>query len=87
MALNIVLPVKDDSSFSMDSLESRLAQLVPALHRLQLDIPSLKDPRTRIVPESGDGDLSSGILQTPAGSVVLIDETLMKEGELKDKGM
>ena len=41
----------------------------------------------RFVPESNGEDLSSGYLQVPAGSVMLLTETGIQEGNIVEKGV
>lgn len=52
---------------------------------MQLSLETLNNDR--FVPESNGEDLSSGYLQVPAGSVMLLTETGVQEGNVIEKGM
>lgn len=41
----------------------------------------------RFIPESNGEDLFSGYLQVPAGSVMLLTETGIQEGNIVEKGV
>lgn len=67
-------------------LSHALTQLVPALVHQPLSIEALN--KQRWYPSSDDGDmLRSGRLQLAKGSTLLIDETQLDEGTLKDTGV
>jgi len=51
---------------------------------VQLSLETLNNDR--FVPESDGGDLSSGYLQVPAGSVMLLAETGLQEGTIVERG-
>lgn len=52
---------------------------------MQLSLEALNGGR--FIPESNGEDLSSGYLQVPAGSVMLLTEAGIHEGNLVEKGM
>jgi hypothetical protein len=62
-----------------------LSRLLPLFSVVKLSLEVLNSDR--FVPESDGEDLSSGYLQLPAGSVVLLTETGIKEGGINEKGM
>lgn len=62
-----------------------LSQILPLTHTLPLSLASLnKDP---CAPESRDEDLHSGALQLPAGTVLLLSEGGVCEGQLFERGL
>lgn len=52
---------------------------------MQLSLEALNNDR--FIPESNGEDLSSGYLQVPAGSVMLLTETGVREGNIVEKGV
>jgi len=52
---------------------------------MKLSLDALNNDR--FVPESNGEDLSSGYLQVPAGSVMLLTETGIQEGNIVEKGV
>lgn len=69
----------------MASLRSALSSVLPRFVTLSLTIPSLN--ATPFFPRSVDESLQSGALQLPAGTAVLVDESALGEGTLKDAGV
>ena len=74
-----------DSGSSTPAICSILSRLLPLFSVLKLSLEALNNDR--FVPESNGENLSSGYLQVPAGSVVLLTETGIKEGNITEKGM
>jgi hypothetical protein len=70
---------------STPALCSVLSKLLPLFSVVQLSLEALNNDR--FVPESNGEDLSSGYLQVPAGSVMLLTETGIQEGNIVEKGM
>lgn len=64
---------------------SVLSKLLPLFSVVQLSLEVLNNDR--FVPESNGEDLSSGYLQVPIGSVMLLTETGVQEGNISEKGM
>jgi len=62
-----------------------LSQLLPLFSVVQLSLEALNNDR--FIPENNGGDLSSGYLQVPAGSVMVLTETEIREGNVVEKGM
>jgi len=52
---------------------------------VQLSLEALNNDR--FIPESNGEDLSSGYLQVPDGSVMLLTETGIREGNVVEKGV
>jgi hypothetical protein len=52
---------------------------------LPLSLPILNG--TSFYPKSNDENLLAGVLQLLDGTCVLVDETVLKEGTLKDQGI
>jgi len=52
---------------------------------VELSLEALNNDR--FIPESNGEDLSSGYLQVPAGSVMLLTETGIREGNVVEKGV
>ena len=65
------------------TLSALLALLLPVTHTLNLE--SLN--KSRYSPESKDEDLHAGVLQLPQGTVLLVSEGGVREGQLIDRGM
>ena len=82
LSLNLALP----HNFTTD-LAARLASLLPAFTALDLSIPALNDPATRLAPRSRDENLESGRLQLAPHSAVLVDLRGVGEGRLEDGGV
>lgn len=59
--------------------------LFPLSHSLPLSLDSLN--KTNFTPESKDEDLHAGILQLPQGTVLLVSEGGVREGQLHERGM
>ncbi|KAF9646854.1 hypothetical protein BDM02DRAFT_3099124 [Thelephora ganbajun] len=64
---------------------SVLSKLLPLFSVVKLSLEALNNDR--FIPESNGEDLSSGYLQVPAGSVILIAENGIQEGNVVEKGM
>jgi len=62
-----------------------LSTLLPLFSVMQLSLESLNNDR--FIPESDGEDLSSGYLQIPNGSVMLLTETGIQEGNVVEKGI
>jgi hypothetical protein len=84
LSLNLALP--DSLTSSVSSFTATLSSLLPRLTSLDLSIPSLNDPKTRLAPRSRDESLESGQLQLAAGTAVVVDLTKIGEGKLEDTG-
>jgi len=61
-----------------------LKRLLPTLVELPLSLDILNG--TNFYPRSDDENLLAGVLQLPDGTCVLVDETMLKEGTLKEQG-
>ena len=66
-------------------MSALLALLLPVTHTLNLSLESLN--KSRYSPESKDEDLHAGVLQLPQGTVLLVSEGGVREGQLIDRGM
>lgn len=73
-----------NSMASTPALYSVLSKLLPLLSIVQFSLETLNNDR--FTPESSGEDLSSGYLQVPAGSVMLLTETGVQEGNVVEKG-
>ncbi|KAG0021756.1 hypothetical protein BGZ80_001771 [Entomortierella chlamydospora] len=80
------LNIRDSSPNSpvFHNLSLVMKSILPKVHTIPLSLKCLNDnfffPR-------GDEHLSSGILQVTRGTAMLLDETVMEEGTLTDKGV
>jgi hypothetical protein len=72
------------SGASTPALYSVLSKLLPLSSIVQLSLETLNNDR--FTPESSGEDLYSGYLQVPAGSVMLLTETGVQEGNVVEKG-
>lgn len=70
---------------STPTICSVLSRLLPFFSFLKLSLETLNNDR--FVPESNGEDLSSGYLQMPAGSVILLTEIGIEEGNINEKGV
>lgn len=68
-------------------LSSALSEILPSLIQQSLSLSHLNDVKTQFSPKSNGEFLTSGRFQLPIGSNVLIDETQMGEGQLKENGI
>lgn len=82
LALNLSLP----RNFATD-LAARLATVLPALTTVDLSIPILNSPDTRLAPRNRDENLESGRLQLGPGTAVVVDMRAIGEGTLADGGV
>ncbi|KLO11990.1 hypothetical protein SCHPADRAFT_830184 [Schizopora paradoxa] len=80
------------SQFEKDARESvtpllahALKQILPLSTFLSLSLERLNSQK--FIPESVDEDLHAGFLQLPKGSVLLLSDNEVEEGQLSDKGM
>ncbi len=64
-----------------------LRKLSPAVVSQSLALAELNDPSKRLFPTSDGENLTAGRLQLARGTVLLLDEAAMGEGELKDLGV
>ncbi|KAI0646777.1 mini-chromosome maintenance replisome factor-domain-containing protein [Trametes meyenii] len=69
----------------LPTLSTILRLLLPLTHTLPLSLDALN--KSRFTPESKDEDLHSGILQVPQGTVLLISEGGVGEGQLLERGV
>lgn len=81
LSLNLALP----TSFTT-SIDSIISSLVPKTTSLELSIPKLNDPKTKMAPRNRDENLESGALQLSPGTSVLVDMRGIGEGKLADTG-
>jgi len=65
-------------------LTSVLENLFPTVLTIPLSLKTLND--TSFAPESKDEDLHSGWLQIPQGSLCVVTETDIEEGQVNQKG-
>lgn len=72
------------SRVSTPALYPVLSKLLPLFSIVELSLETLNNDR--FTPESSGEDLSSGYLQVPAGSVMLLTEAGVQEGNLVEKG-
>jgi Mini-chromosome maintenance replisome factor len=61
-----------------------LQKLLPAFIELPLSLDVLNT--TNFYPRSNDENLHAGVLQLLDGTTVLVDETVLNEGTLKEQG-
>ncbi len=61
-----------------------LSLLLPLSHSLSLSLDSLN--KSSFTPESKDEDLHAGVLQLPQGTVLLVSEGGVREGQLLERG-
>ncbi|KAG2181550.1 hypothetical protein INT44_008365 [Umbelopsis vinacea] len=66
-------------------MEIPTRKLVPAFVELPLSLDVLNT--TNFYPRSNDENLHAGVLQLLDGTTVLVDETMLKEGTLKEQGV
>ncbi len=69
---------------STPTLHHVLSLIFPLVTTLPLSLSALN--RTSFCPESKDEDLHSGWLQHPKGSVMMLSEGTVTEGEISSKG-
>lgn len=69
------------------ALDAVLHEIVPAVVTQSLQLEHLNDPQQALFVRSTDHGIQAGRLQLPPGTCVLVDETSMGEGELKDHGV
>ncbi|CAG8451508.1 3093_t:CDS:10 [Diversispora eburnea] len=62
-----------------------LSSILPKYHDLQFTLSTLNE--IDYFPNSNNDELNSGVFQVSKGTWFLIDETVMKEGKLNDKGV
>ncbi|CDO77853.1 hypothetical protein BN946_scf185032.g5 [Trametes cinnabarina] len=67
------------------TLSAILQLLLPLTHTLPLSLDTLN--KSQFVPESKDEDLHAGILQLPKGTVLLVTEGGVREGQLLERGI
>ncbi|KAI0747846.1 mini-chromosome maintenance replisome factor-domain-containing protein [Daedaleopsis nitida] len=67
------------------ALSAVLALLLPLTHTLTLSLEGLN--KERYTPESKDEDLHAGVLQLPQGTVLLVSEGGVREGQLLERGV
>ena len=58
--------------------------LLPLSYTLSLSLDSLN--KSKFAPESKDEDLHAGVLQLPQGTVLLVSEGGVREGQLLERG-
>ncbi|RPD65834.1 hypothetical protein L227DRAFT_493226 [Lentinus tigrinus ALCF2SS1-6] len=73
------------SATPVPTLSAVLAALLPLTYPLNLSLESLN--KTRYTPESKDEDLHAGVLQLPQGTVMLVSEGGVREGQLLEQGI
>lgn len=66
------------------TLSAVLQLLLPLIHTLPLSLDTLN--KSHFVPESKDEDLHAGVLQLPQGTVLLVTEGAVTEGQLLERG-
>ncbi|KAM5531827.1 hypothetical protein V8D89_014526 [Ganoderma adspersum] len=69
----------------LPTLSAVLNLLLPLSHTLPLSLDSLN--KSNFTPESKDEDLHSGVLQLPHGTVLLVSEGGVREGQLHERGV
>ncbi|KAI0371789.1 hypothetical protein BV20DRAFT_965065 [Pilatotrama ljubarskyi] len=67
------------------TLSAVLKLLLPLMHTLPLSLDTLN--KSQFVPESRDEDLHAGVLQLPQGTVLLVTEGGVREGQLLERGV
>ena len=66
------------------ALSAVLSAILPLAHTLPLSLESLN--RSKFAPSSKDEDLHAGVLQLPQGTVLLVSEGGVREGQLLEQG-
>ncbi|KAI1790741.1 mini-chromosome maintenance replisome factor-domain-containing protein [Ganoderma leucocontextum] len=69
----------------LPTLAAVLNLLLPLSHSLSLSLDSLN--KSNFTPESKDEDLHAGVLQLPQGTVLLVSEGGICEGQLLERGV
>ncbi|PIL23726.1 hypothetical protein GSI_13476 [Ganoderma sinense ZZ0214-1] len=69
----------------LPTLSAVLNLLLPLSHSLPLSLDSLN--KSNFTPESKDEDLHAGVLQLPQGTVLLVSEGGVREGQLHERGL
>ncbi|KIL69545.1 hypothetical protein M378DRAFT_183981 [Amanita muscaria Koide BX008] len=78
-------PSPYSSSFSIPTISYVLALIFPLLTTIPLSLPVLNN--TSFYPQSNDEDLYSGWLQLPRGTICMIAEGEVGEGEINGKAL
>ncbi|TBU28931.1 mini-chromosome maintenance replisome factor-domain-containing protein [Dichomitus squalens] len=73
------------SAAPLPTLSAVLGLLLPLSHTLSLSLDSLN--KSTFTPESKDEDLHAGVLQLPQGTVLLVSEGGVREGQLLERGV
>ncbi|KAI0637270.1 mini-chromosome maintenance replisome factor-domain-containing protein [Trametes polyzona] len=73
------------ASLPLPALSAVLQLLLPLAHTLPLSLDTLN--KSQFVPESKDEDLHAGVLQLPQGTVLLVTEGGVREGQLLERGV
>ncbi|KAI8998908.1 putative alanine racemase-domain-containing protein [Trametes punicea] len=74
-----------DTPLLTPTLSAVLQYLLPLTHTLPLSLDTLN--KSQFVPESKDEDLHAGVLQIPQGTVLLVTEGGVREGQLLERGV
>ncbi|KAL7283147.1 LOW QUALITY PROTEIN: hypothetical protein ACG7TL_002573 [Trametes sanguinea] len=69
----------------LPTLATVLQLLLPLAHTLPLSLDTLN--KSQFAPESKDEDLHAGVLQLPQGTVLLVTEGGVREGQLLERGI
>ncbi|KAL8292985.1 hypothetical protein RQP46_000679 [Phenoliferia psychrophenolica] len=83
LSVNLALP----TNLTATPLSSILASILAKTTSLDLSIPFLNSPSTKMAPRSRNENLESGALQLSAGTTVLVDTRGIGEGKLEDAGV
>ncbi|KAH9857792.1 putative alanine racemase-domain-containing protein [Lenzites betulinus] len=78
-------PVAASASLATPTLSAILQLLLPLTQTLPLSLDTLN--KSQFTPESKDEDLHAGVLQLPQGTVLLITEGGVREGQLLERGV
>lgn len=72
------------SAIPVPTLSAVLSTLLPLSYPLCLSLDNLN--KAKYTPESKNEDLHAGVLQLPQGSVLLVSEGGVREGQLLEQG-
>ena len=78
--------VQPASSPFAEALHLALSSILPLTARLSLSIPALNQSRWAPRREPGGARVAQSPLQLPQGTLLIVDETVLQEGQLTEVG-